>query len=192
MSLRTMFDRVEATLDGIAVVADAATSARASGLPRAEIRRRNEAAIASQLLRAWSLHIEGSHYSGLSNQKLLEVFRDRDERDYAANTVQLTQARRSELRRAFASLGRLAEVSEIEATDAQVILTWIVKKRLGRGNGDLLFPRLRDSTLRAKARAGRSGQAIGVETGEWRDAIERTGRITFAGSLVLLAEDARS
>lgn len=178
MSLRTMFDETRRALDDTERMLTGGAAEGSGQLTIAEIRRRNDALIVAQSARAWRLKIGGSMSAGFSNQDRLRLFREQ-ERDFEANTVQLTQARRAALRRKFGSLGRLVTPDEITALDAQTILAWVVQKRLARGNGDILLAPLAASTRIQKARAGRGSEPIGVWSGRWREAISEQGRIEF-------------
>lgn len=176
MSLRTVFDETRKAIDDTEKLVHAKSVEGASALSIREIREMNEATLQLQLRKRFRLVISGSHGS-ISNQRLYEIHRDAD-RDFAANTVQLTQQRRKVLRQWLRGFTRLASVDELEERDGAVILAWIVERRLQRGNGDLLLPPLAASTLKQKRRTG-GATTIGVNTGLWREAIRKGGRIEF-------------
>jgi hypothetical protein len=178
MALRAMFDEVSQTLDDMEKMLDGEGVDDEARLPIAEIRRRNAALIDAQVLRRWRLIIPGQRSASLSNQRLLHLFQQAD-RDFEQDTVQLRQARRAMLRRRFATLPRLASFNEVAEFDAGTIKHWVTERRLQRGGGDLLLPRLSESTLASKARRGFGGEPIGVASGQWRDAIRKNGRVEF-------------
>lgn len=176
MSLRTVFDETRKAIEDTEKLLHADSIEGASRLSVREIRDRNEDTLQAQLRKRFRLVIPGSH-GKITNQKLYEILRDAD-RDFAANTVQLTQQRRKVLRQWLRTFTRLASIPEVEARDGEVILAWIVDRRLQRGNGDLLLPSLAASTLKRKRAAGAS-TTIGVNTGQWREAIRKSGSIEF-------------
>lgn len=124
-------------------------------------------------IRSMELRVPGSHYSGLSNQALLEV-RRREGRDFDAWTVQIRQDLAKHLIERWRARGRLPSFAELEA-DAGEYLTDKVVKRVGRGGDDVLLEPLTDAYAKRKRKLGKGGKPIGVLTGKWITALARRG-----------------
>ncbi len=114
----------------------------------------------------WSLSIPGTHYSGLTNQHLLEILAAQG-RPFAEDTPQLRDHVRERLLAAFASAAW--ERSRAVAVAARAIREWIVRRLDEQGLDVELKPL--DADYAASKRAhGYSGK-IGVRTGAWRGSL---------------------
>jgi hypothetical protein len=122
----------------------------------------------------WRLRIPGQHYSGLSNEALLEV-RKREGRDFARDVPSL---RAYANKRLYAAARTWAKWSETRADGvfAEAALEWVVKRVEQDGNGDVTLRPLTPAYALRKARAGKGGEPIGVFTGKWLRALKR-GRV---------------
>jgi hypothetical protein len=123
----------------------------------------------------FELTIRGQHYSGLSNQKLLEI-RKREGRDFAKDTLAL----REHVRRVLVAQFRPGQWDDDTATTlaAEAIRDWIV----ARINGDVTdvpLDALSPAYAERKRRAGKGGESIGVWSGRWRDAVAERGDVTI-------------
>ena len=115
------------------------------------------------------LVIPGTHYSGLTNQDLLLV-RQREGRDFAANTAALRRYVGTFLRITLEGARRLPTVAEFEALQSAAILEWILK-RIDYEVRDVPIPLLTPAYARRKAAAGFGDRPVGVWHGDWREAV---------------------
>lgn len=117
------------------------------------------------------LRVPGSHYSGLSNQALLEV-RVREGRDFDQWTVQAKQRIERKLVAKYRDRGRLPSVAEIEA-DASEEFVAIVKERVERGGLDIKLEKLSKAYAVRKRKEGYGSKPIGVLRGRWLASLDR-------------------
>lgn len=125
----------------------------------------------------WELRIPGTHYSGLSNQALLEV-RANEGRDFAADTVQLRQHLRRELAERFRGFDRAPTLSELRDLTSKLIVNFIASDRVLHGGGDVILPALSPAYAAWKRKQGKGGKPIGVYRGDWLRAL-RKARVEF-------------
>lgn len=182
--LRDAFRQDAAALDDLRALArgvatDAATPRLRTVTP-AQV-----AALTRELITAFTgtgfgfrLLIAGQHYSGLSNQALLEV-RAGEGRDYGADTVQLKQWLRRELLSRFRGLGRVPTTREVADLASLLVVNFVATRRVLGGGGDIEVPPLTPRYAAAKARAGFGGKPIGVRSGRWLQSLLRQGRVVF-------------
>ena len=144
---------------------------------RAQVAREDRAARRSvvALLRRyarlfqWALAIPGMHYSGLTNQALLEV-RQREGRDFAADTNALRAYVFDELALVFEGDTDEPSPEDLRRETAAAVRRWILK-RVDYEVRDTPIPTLTLAYARRKARAGYGGRPVGVRTGMWRAAV---------------------
>lgn len=125
----------------------------------------------------WRLEIPGTHYSGLSNQALLEV-RENEGRDFAADTVQLRQYLRRELADRFAGFERTPTLADLQALTSKLIVNYIANERVLGDGGDVLLPALSPAYAAWKRKQGKGNKPIGVFRGSWLAAL-RKARVVF-------------
>lgn len=123
------------------------------------------------------LEIPGTHYSGLSNQRVLEI-RAKEGRDFAMVTVQMTQYLRRELAQRFRGLGRMPTVAEVKDLTSKLYVNYIANVRVLHGGGDLLLPPLTTEYAKRKRALGGGGKPIGVLDSKWLAAL-RKARLRF-------------
>ncbi len=149
--------------DALQATLDAARSARVAGVPKADT-----AALVADFAQSfhWALSIPGTHYSGLTNQHLLEILAAQG-RPFAQDTPQLRSFVRDRLLASFASAAW--ERSRAVAITARAVREWIVRRLDEQGLDVELKPL--DADYAASKRAhGYSGK-IGVRTGAWRGSL---------------------
>ena len=124
------------------------------------------------------LVIAGTHYSGLSNQALLEV-RASEGRDFDANTAQLRQWLRRELLERFRGFGRVPPLDEIKREASRLVVNYVATVRVLGGGGDIFVPGLTPRYAAWKAARGKGSKPVGVFTGRWMQALLRQGHAEF-------------
>jgi len=122
--------------------------------------------------------IPGQHYSGLSNQALLEV-RQREGRDFAANNATLRRHVLTELSLALETARRMPSRREVETLAGAIVVGWVVK-RLDYKVRDVRIRTLTPAYALAKRRAGYGSMPPGVRTGAFRDDVTERARVVFA------------
>jgi hypothetical protein len=169
-SLAHVFDEVDASLRAIAIPSAAAKPSAA--VVEAAIRR-----FVADLPRAFTITVPGSHAGGISHNDLLKALAQGG-RDFLAQTIQLAQAVKLALTREFMPPRTMPTTQQLQTVAAVAILDHI-EKRFSRGNGDLIMQPLTPDYRIQKARKGRSGQPIGVATGELRAAFSRSAKVRW-------------
>jgi hypothetical protein len=127
----------------------------------------------------WTLSIPGDHYSGISNQALLDV-RIREGRDFApteeypdaGNTIQLKQWLRAELLERFESFSAVPTLQMLQDIGGKLIVKRVAE-RVMHGGLDIHEQPLSAAYARFKARHGKGGKPIGVWSGKWLAALRR-------------------
>jgi len=114
----------------------------------------------------WSLAIPGTHYSGLSNQHLLEVL-EAQGRPFAQDTPQLRDHVRERLTAAFASSAWDHERAVV--VTARAVREWIVRRIDEQGLDVDLTPL--DPDYRSWKSAHGYSSHIGRKTGAWRGSV---------------------
>lgn len=123
----------------------------------------------------FELHIPGRHYSGGTNDDVLE-WRRAEGRDFAKDTPALRRKILTALLLEFEGETTQPSGQVIRKVVSDVILEHVVM-RVESGGGDLTLPPLTPEYRRAKTRAGYGGKPIGVRTARWLMALEK-GRVT--------------
>jgi hypothetical protein len=121
------------------------------------------------------VEIDGQHYSGLSNQELLDI-RRAEGREFDYNSVQLKQHVRKEILERFADFPRVPTFDEIKDLAEKLILARIVERVL-HGGLDISLQPLTPRYLEWKRKQGAGGRPIGVLRGRWIEALRRKGRV---------------
>ncbi len=149
--------------DRLGSILDSARAARTKVAPIASV-----ATEATRFAGAfhWALSIPGTHYSGLTNQHLLEIM-EANGRPFASDTPQLRDHVRARLLAAFAS----ADWERSRAVDiaARAVREWIVR-RLDEQGLDVELKPLNADYAHWKQAHGYSSQ-IGRKTGAWRGSL---------------------
>jgi hypothetical protein len=114
------------------------------------------------------IEIPGTHYSGLTNQQMLEI-RQREGRDFAANNRTMRAHVAAFVRIALEGATRMPTVAEVERLQAAAVLEWILK-RVDYEVRDVRIPLLTPAYQKRKRAAGFLGP-VGVRTGAWREAL---------------------
>lgn len=149
--------------DALAELLENARSQRSIGEVRQDTAK--QAADFSQSFQ-WTLSIPGTHYSGLSNQELLEIF-EAQGRPFAQDTPELRAHVRERVAAAFAS--GPWERARAAAVAARAVREWIVR-RLDQQGLDVELEEL-DPDYRAQKVADGFSSKIGVRTGAWRGSL---------------------
>lgn len=118
----------------------------------------------------YELKVPGTHYSGLTNEALLEILAAQG-KDFAVNNATLRRHVATTCRLAFEGARRLPTVSEIETVQRAAILDWITK-RMRYEVRDVRIRLNTNAYQRAKRKAGYSGP-VGIRTGALYEAVER-------------------
>lgn len=116
------------------------------------------------------LEIPGTHYSGLTNQQLLDV-RIREGRPFDANNATLRRHVGTFLRLALEGARRMPSDAEFEHLMQAAVLEWIIA-RIDYKVRDVRIRLLTNAYQKRKRAAGFSGPP-GVRTGAWLDAVHR-------------------
>lgn len=119
----------------------------------------------------WSLKIPGEHYSGLSNQEILEV-RQSEGRDFAADTTALRIAVLASLLVQYENEVEMPDIEDIRRTIRDAVREHI-RRRIDGEVRDVRIPLLTPAYAARKRRAGKGAEPVGVWTGAWRDAVAR-------------------
>jgi hypothetical protein len=119
----------------------------------------------------WSLRIPGQHYSGLSNQEMLDV-RQSEGRDFAADTTALRIAVLATLLVEYEGATEDPSPADIRRTIRDAIVEHVLR-RINGAVRDVRIPLLTPAYAARKRKAGKGGEPVGVWTGDWRDAVER-------------------
>lgn len=125
---------------------------------------------------AWEVFVPGQHYSGLSNQELLDI-REAEERPFAAHTVQLDAHVSKELMGRWGSFDARAVTVDELREDAEDLVRIFVTGRILHGGGDVPVKALSPAYAKAKRAAGYGGRPIGVRRGRHLAAIQ--GKLTL-------------
>ncbi len=125
----------------------------------------------------WRVQVPGTHPSGVTFEQLL-TYLEGAGFDFLTETVQLRQAVGRALRGVFRGAPAIPTRSQMQGA-AEAPLLEHLERRFEKGNGDVSMPRLQPSTLRAKARKGRAGYPIGVNTGALRAQFSRAATIVW-------------
>ncbi len=149
--------------DALAGILDSARAARPARTPTASIQ--TEAARFAGAFH-WALSIPGTHYSGLTNNALMEVMAANG-RPFLSDTPQLRDHVRDRLLAAFASADW--ERSRAVAVAARAVREWVLR-RLDEQGLDVELKPLNADYAAAKAAHGFSTK-IGVRTGAWRGSL---------------------
>lgn len=157
------------------------------GAPRSTPTRRELADLRGSLARVlaavtggrWrvELSVPGRHYSGLSNNELIEILASQD-RDFAHATTAMRSHVRSVVAMRFEGASRVPRPREIEAVMDEAVVDWIVK----RFDGVVRDQHLRLLTIpyaKAKAKAGYGSKSIGFRTGSLAAAVADHGRVVI-------------
>jgi hypothetical protein len=123
------------------------------------------------------LEISGQHYSGLSNQAMLEV-RQNEGREFDHNSVQLKQHVRKEMLERFAGIGRDLTFDDLKGLAEKLVHQQIVE-RVMHGGLDISLQPLTPAYAEWKRKNGGSGKPIGVLRGKWIEALRRKGRVVL-------------
>lgn len=116
----------------------------------------------------YEVAIPGTHYSGLTNQRLFEILAAQG-RDFADNTRTLRKYVAAEMRVALDGATRLPTPDELDRLAAGFVLEWILKRMDARVR-DIHVRALTQRYAKAKYRAGYH-TPIGTRTGALRDAV---------------------
>lgn len=116
----------------------------------------------------YTITIPGTHYSGLTNQRLFDILASQD-RDFAANTRTLRKFVAAEMRIALEGATRLPTPTELDRLAAPIILAWVLRRMDGLVRDERLRP-LTERYAQAKFRAGYL-TPIGTRTGALRGAV---------------------
>lgn len=123
----------------------------------------------------WELIIPGNHYSGLSNQELLEVFQNHG-RDIGQDTDAIRKHLRDELVREFS--GKPWDEGVAGQLLQRLIVQWVVRRVEEQGLDVDLAP-LSPAYKSRKLKQGYDGR-IGIRKGKWLKAIRKARvNITF-------------
>jgi hypothetical protein len=123
---------------------------------------------------AWELRIPGTHYSGNTNQRLLE-FRQAEGRDFAADSREL----RDHVRAAVAAeMGATWDDDRAAQIASREIVVWIVKRIYGEVTDVELEP-LNPEYRAWKLSHGLDGR-IGIAHEKWVKAVARAEAIVTA------------
>lgn len=177
--MRDTFRDVRSTIDVIreSVSASSSSPARASApTTNAEIEEVIRAFV-SALPGAYEIVVPGQHSGGISHQRLLAVLAKQG-RDFLQSTVQLIQAVRLALRRAFIGTGKLPGKTQLQKVAGNAILDH-VERRFEKGNGDIRVEALTPRYRAWKVKSGRGSQPIGVLTGELRAQYSRKAKVEW-------------
>lgn len=169
-SLARVFDETRALLDSVDTSRSAGKTSPAA--IEAAIRQ-----FVAKLPTAFEITVPGMHSGGISHAELLRILAESG-RDFLAQTIQLSQAVKLSLMRAFASSNTMPTLSQLQNTASVAILDH-VEKRFNRGNGDVIMQPLTADYRTQKARKGRAAQPIGVATGELRAAFSRSAKVRW-------------
>lgn len=123
----------------------------------------------------WSLSIPGKHYSGGTNNDVLE-WRKSEGRDFAADTSTLRRRVLTAVLLEFEGRTTTPSPSQVKAVIADTILEWVVK-RVEQGGIDVDVPALTARYAAAKKKAGFGSRPVGVRTARWLMALESKGRV---------------
>jgi len=170
--LRDVFRDAQALVEGLA----------ASGGPSAQARPPTQSAIDAAISAftrtwRWRVSVPGTHPSGITYDQLL-IYLEGAGFDFLAETVQLRQAVNRDLRVAFRGARSIPDTPTLRRAAAPLMAEFM-ELRFNKGNGDISMPRLAPPTLRAKARKGRAGYPIGVDSGALRARFSRVAQIIF-------------
>lgn len=155
--------RANRRADALQSVLDSARAARTQGAPSADV-----ATQAARFAGAfhWALSIPGTHYSGLSNNALMEVM-EANGRPFLSDTPELRDHVRDRLVAAFASAAWDAE--RAVAVAARAVREWIVR-RIDEQGLDVDLKPLDGDYRSAKIADGHDGR-IGIRTRAWRGSV---------------------
>jgi hypothetical protein len=120
---------------------------------------------------AWEIDIPGEHYSGLSNNALMEV-RQNEGRDFIHHSVQLDQHVQKELGARWNGFDARAVTVDELREDAEKIVRIYVVSRIMHAGLDVECPPLTPRYAEAKRKAGFGGRPIGVRRGRHLAAIQ--------------------
>lgn len=124
----------------------------------------------------FELHIPGRHYSGGTNDEVLE-WRQAEGRDFAKDTAALRSKVMTAVLLEFEGATAVPRSQSVRKVIADTILDHIVK-RVESGGADLSLPPLSAEYRRTKQKAGFGDRPVGVRTARWLMALERKGRVT--------------
>jgi hypothetical protein len=153
-----------------------------AGVPKALVRDTNKQIVKAfcRGLRSAVFRVEvpGQHYSGLSNQELLEV-REGEGRDFAMHTVQLDQYLTKELTERYSGFdARVITAAELRELAGKLIVARVAARIYG-GGIDVEVPALSPAYAAYKRKAGRGGRPVGVFSGRHVAAIAGKARVVW-------------
>lgn len=119
----------------------------------------------------WQLELSGQHYSGLSNQAMLEV-RQREGRDFAADTRALRISVLATLLVTYEGRVEPPTTAEIKRTVRDAIRAHVLRRIDGEVR-DVRIPLLTPRYALRKRMAGHAADPVGVWSGAWRSAVAR-------------------
>jgi hypothetical protein len=153
-----------------------------AGVPKSLVRETNKEIVKAfcRGLRSAVFRVEvpGQHYSGLSNQELLEV-REGEGRDFAMHTVQLDQYLTKELTERYGGFdARVVTAAELRELTGKLIVARVAARIYG-GGIDVEVPALSPAYAAYKRKAGRGGRPVGVFSGRHVAAIAGKARVVW-------------